>query len=365
MAKLRGTYRTVKYLMWSMTHRTPRVGYAYRVRGPNRAKNLGDELMYYADKKLFYRCNLLNTFGGRSLRLATQIYPLFDVILLGGGTLIHGYTEPLKAFRSCMEVCPSAFVFGTGVADPIFWTGHPHYKDLLSEWVSTLRRCKFVGVRGPISAEILVNGGLKNVEVVGDPVLALADDANAGAHHPGTIGFNVGQSYGDVWGKEEEIFAQFTILARLARQAGWSVKWFVVWAEDLEVTRRVAEASGTAAQIHKIYADYDGFLNLVRPLGVFVGLKLHAVALATCAYVPSVMLEYRPKCRDYMRAIGQDEATIRTDRFVAEEVWEIATTFESRRQELSKRLYSSIKLAHDRQRQMAEILMATMEGLRK
>jgi polysaccharide pyruvyl transferase WcaK-like protein len=318
--------------------------------------------MYHADKKLFHRCNLLDTFGGRSLKLAMRIYPVFNAVLLAGGTLIHGYNKVwLKGFMSCQEVCPSSFVFGTGVADPSFWRARPNYIDLLTEWVLTLRKCRFIGVRGPLSARILANAGLENVEIVGDLVLALADDVNTGSYHSGTIGFNVGHSYSDVWGKEEEIFTQFTILARLARQAGWRVKWFVVWPDDLDVTKHIAKASGTTAEIHEIYADYKAFLNLVRPLAIFVGLKLHSVALTTCAYVPSVMLEYDPKCRDYMQSINQDEAIIRTDRFVADEVWEIVKTFESRRQEISSRLYSSIKLVRDRQRQMAETLIAEMK----
>jgi len=147
----------------------------------------------------------------------------------------------------------------------------------------------------------------------------------------------------------------------MARQAGRNVKWFVVWHKDLEVTRDIAEHSGTAGEINKIYANHETFLEQVRPLAVFVSLKLHAVALATCAFVPSVMLEYRPKCRYYMRSIGQDEATIRTDKFRAEDVWEIVKTFETRRPDFSRRLYADIKLVRDRQREMAEMLMRTME----
>ena len=60
-------------------------------------------------------------------------------------------------------------------------------------------------------------------------------------------------------------------------------------------------------------------------------------------YVPSLMLEYRPKCRDYMMSIGQEDKTIRTDQFKAEDVWDIVNTWNSKRQLLSEALYQSVK----------------------
>jgi len=46
---------------------------------------------------------------------------------------------------------------------------------------------------------------------------------------------------------------------------------------------------------------------------VFVGEKLHSVILAMCAHTPGVMLEYRPKCRDFMMSMGLGELNIKTD----------------------------------------------------
>ena len=95
-------------------------------------------------------------------------------------------------------------------------------------------------------------------------------------------------------------------------------------------------------------------------MSTFVGMKLHAVALATCAYVPSIMLEYQPKCRDYMQAIGQDTATIRTDCFKAEEVWEIIKNWISKRSILSNLLYNKISTLRQRQFQRADELFGTL-----
>jgi polysaccharide pyruvyl transferase WcaK-like protein len=120
------------------------------------------------------------------------------------------------------------------------------------------------------------------------------------------------------------------------------VKWFVVWPGDLDITLYAAKTSGTSSEILPIYDDPQLYLHEVRSVSTFVGMKLHAVALATCAYVPSVMLEYRPKCRDYMTSIGCEDATIRTDSFCADRVWETVSSWDSRRCEASRALFDSI-----------------------
>ena len=38
-----------------------------------------------------------------------------------------------------------------------------------------------------------------------------------------------------------------------------------------------------------------------------------SVVFAMCAHVPSLMIEYRPKCLDFMKSVGQERFTVRTD----------------------------------------------------
>jgi len=70
-----------------------------------------------------------------------------------------------------------------------------------------------------MSAEVLADIGLDNVEVVGDPVLVFADrdyTANAGSS-TASLGLNVGHSRGKVWGSEESMCEQFVRLERNIR----------------------------------------------------------------------------------------------------------------------------------------------------
>jgi len=197
------------------------------------------------------------------------------------------------------------------------------------------------------------------VEVIGDPVMVFAAETcpDRNSYEANSIGLNIGQSLENVWGCEDSICAEYVRLATLARDKGWKVSWFVVWPNDLSATEKAANLSGTADHIYKIYEDYRSYLELVKQVSVFVGMKLHSVVLATCAYVPSIMLEYRPKCLDYMMSIGQQQDTIRTVKFRAEEVWDRVISKHASRDELSETLYRSIKPIRDKQLLKVEELM--------
>jgi len=54
------------------------------------------------------------------------------------------------------------------------------------------------------------------------------------------------------------------------------------------------------------------------------------------------MLEYQPKCRDYMASITHEDATVRTDQFRAEFVWEMLSACEKRREEMINTLWRHI-----------------------
>jgi polysaccharide pyruvyl transferase WcaK-like protein len=318
--------------------------------------NLGDEALYDAAESLFDRCSILKYPRKLWLMNIARILPRVHSAVLGGGTLINRLDSWRLLAERCFEMFPSPFVFGTGVAHPEFWSSQPGWKDTLKEWKPILEKCSYLGVRGPRSAQLLADAGLKDVEVIGDPALVFARDQSPekDSYIPDSIGLNIGRAGGCIWGNEDLVLDQYVRLARLAKKAGWLVRWFVVYPPDLSITEKAAELSGTGNEICRTYTDVGQYLELVRPLSTFVGMKLHAAVLAACAYVPSVMLEYRPKCRDFMQSIGQDEATIRTDNFQAEEVWEIVSGWNSNRPAASVALYNAISPLSKAQKAKAE-----------
>jgi polysaccharide pyruvyl transferase WcaK-like protein len=84
---------------------------------------------------------------------------------------------------------------------------------------------------------------------------------------------------------------------------------------------------------------------------VFVGFKLHAVVLAYCARVPALMIEYRPKCRDFMESIGADEFVVRADQQTTELLLAKVEQLNSRGSALIST--TSLRLEHYRQKQIA------------
>ena len=92
-----------------------------------------------------------------------------DLLMLGGGTLINrGFLRQVLRHDS-----PNVerVAFGTGVANPDYW-GQP--KEKPGEWIAFLESCLTVGVRGPMSAQLLVDWGLsKEPDIIGDPALSL------------------------------------------------------------------------------------------------------------------------------------------------------------------------------------------------
>jgi len=350
------------FIWQALTAKSPRLAYIGGFFGKN---NLGDEALYDAVKSLFYNCSLLKFPRKQWLTSIAKVLPNIHCAVLAGGTVINRLESWRHLADKYFDIFPFSFVFGTGVAHPSFWSSQPGWTDTLKEWKPILERCSYIGVRGPMSAQLLADVGVKNVEIVGDPVLTFAMEQSPenSSYIPDSIGLNIGQANGRLWGSQEHVQAEYVKLAAFAKKTGWGVKWFVVYPPDLSITENVARLSGTDHQIYEIYCDTSRYLELVRSLSTFVGMKLHAVALATCAYVPSVMLEYRPKCRDYMQSIGQDSATIRTDKLKAEEIWEIVSTWNSRRQIASGALYHKIKPLREIQRSRAKELMETIIAL--
>jgi hypothetical protein len=332
------------------------------VGGAINLNNLGDEVIYSSLRSIFKQYNFVHYDGCRTQEYLLSYYPFIKKGLLAGGTLINQYEVWLTIANQYQNICPNLYVFGTGVANPSFWNSQKDWRNRMAQWKKILLKCKYIGVRGPISAELLDDAGIKNVEVVGDPVISLAVPEINEHYNSNSIGLNIGQSKGRVWGNETSILEQFIKLAKHVKKADLEVHWFVVCPEDLKITYKAAFGSETTGNIHVIYENENEYINLVKNMSVFVGMKLHAVILATCAYVPSVMLEYRPKCFDYMKSIDHGEFNISTDKFNGDEVWHMVSILKNRRKQYAERLFSNVKILQKHQLRKYDDLLKIMNS---
>ncbi|MFC1462249.1 polysaccharide pyruvyl transferase family protein [Verrucomicrobiota bacterium] len=286
--------------------------------------NAGDELLLEAHRKLFPQFVFFH--GWRDLCLAKGFLALRRpaAVFLGGGTLISQpvYSGNLRWCRRKVQGIP-IFVFGTGVADADLWGSFGWPIDT-GDWCDILEDVQYLGVRGPLSAGRLREWGFRgDIEVIGDPVLWFAR-----AHpekKPGLkrVGLNLGPSRGHVHGRDEGRVLAFgaELIEKLARD-GWSVTLFPMVEEDLKFMEEAVALSGREVSATNLeFLDRDRTLDAMESQDVFVGEKLHSVVMASCVYTPSIMLEYRPKCRDFMQSIGREEWTYRTDELDVDLIW--------------------------------------------
>jgi polysaccharide pyruvyl transferase WcaK-like protein len=248
-------------------------------------------------------------------------------LLLGGGTTVgrRNWRLPLLANLSLVGRRP-LLMLGAGVEDPVFQGRHSFSSGgELRRWVPLLREFDRVTVRGPRSARLLWDAGVE-AAVVGDPALLLRPPLVE--VETGLLGVNLG--YGsDLWSHSQlTVLKEVAPVLRHLARAGWRFRFLIANLEDAQWTRFcVALAQLPSGSYEEVIAVRpEVYLAAVAPCELLVGQRLHAVVLAAAAGVPSVMLEYQPKCRDFMESIGAVERSLRTDRLRARALLEVVET---------------------------------------
>jgi len=308
MHKIKSLFKDMKFILSSKAK-----GYYCGWAGHG---NLGDEVLHdvivdlLGGKIALYDKSYLS----RAVNTYSQIKnDIFDCFILGGGTLIGRplYLQKLEQYPSPLKVA-----FGCGVMNPEYWLQIPSHVDLRNEWVSQLNTFDYISVRGPISRQILSDWGVRrNVRVIGDPVLYIADNKVVEKKRRKSLGVNLGVSRGQVWGGDEErVLRDVVRELKVLKARGWSFKFFPVWEADMEYIRRAAALlEEKNPYIIEDFLNTDVFMNELRSVDVFVGEKLHSVVLAACTCTPVIMIEYRPKCRDFMASMDLEKNNVRCD----------------------------------------------------
>ncbi len=323
MTKLKVVGEVLGYLAESRhtIHYTGWVGY----------RNLGDEILLeaaqegFAPAKIVWVRDFGNALANRLVNTRTH-----ELAMMGGGTQI-GERSPLDRYKQALARSKAGFVFGAGVT-PSLDGPVPGW---LQQWGEVLRPLEYVGTRGPESADTLRRVGV-NAQVLGDPVCWFAKASDFWTPDPQLIGMNIGTSHGHMFGNESAIQQNFVEVARKLLAAGHRIEFFCVWPEDLETTRRVAAEAGIVDPvIHEIYEGAAAFQEKVRRVQVFVGIKLHACALAMCSGVPTLIVGYREKCLEFAMTVGAGDFCLRSDTLDAGQMLEVVEQLRKRGPEVS------------------------------
>jgi polysaccharide pyruvyl transferase WcaK-like protein len=327
-----------KYLRYLLPH-GKRLGYiGWLGRG-----NLGDEAIFEAICVAFNKVEILPYVNLRKISILPNQFlkPLFSSVMLGGGTLI-GVPNYCNTLRMSQRIGYPTFAFGTGVQDPEYWGRIWRDSDYLDEWIPLLNQCKYVGVRGPLSKSILDAVGYKHAQVIGDPALLLARSSITPKRMQKKLGINIG-SDGKVWGSDED-----TILQSICRfssymiDKGWSITFVPAKKTDLRYIKDAMKVLGNNVKMFTRFTSVEKVLDEIESCDVFIGERLHSSILSCCTYTPTIMLEYRPKCRDFMALMQLERYNMRTDAVNIEELISLCEDLYDNNDQMQKHLFAAV-----------------------
>ncbi len=306
----------MKLLTKSQTSISPQLASA-RYIGYVGYENLGDEALFAAIKNLF--ADKINLDASKNPGLIENILSFYKGVFLGGGTLIKAPSMQYKRVKQALMISPRAkfIVFGTGVGDPQMWSQFGHETDKQG-WCRLLKKADYLAVRGPISKQYLEDWGInKEIKVVGDPALLFAREKIQPKSKSKSIGLNFlnSGSKQQIHGQNEAAVRDYALsLIKYLKDESWKITLFPMAPQDeIYLTELLKDSGLSDIAIFRDYRDTNATLDALNRQDVFVGERLHSVILASCAYVPAIMIEYRTKCKDFMLSIDRGFYNCRTD----------------------------------------------------
>lgn len=271
--------------------------------------NLGDEVIANAWRSATQR-RLRPLGGGRPAAVLRRRWSP-PAALIGGGTVV-GH----PGFRQMVEPVRHLAVVAVGVEAPAFFGRREGEAWLeLERWAAVLGRSERASVRGPRSQQLLAAVGL-DLPIVPDMALVSVDPGDP-TPQDRVLGVNIGSSWGS-WHEEapfvDEVANAMTTLAG----DGWTARVLVVCPLDSDLGWNLARRVPSAELVLATTA--DKYLAEARRCQVVVAQKLHAIVLAAAAGVPTVAMEYHPKCADHMDLLGRMDLLVRTDQVRADDL---------------------------------------------
>ena len=286
-----GAARTRRQLRKS---RQPAVGYI----GWVGHDNLGDEAMWEAIQNALRRFPILDLLPEPGERLLTRLgwggRSVFRAVLLGGGTLINPLHLPVARMMRSFGL--PLYTVGTGVGNP--GLGISSSDGSLDGWKGLLNESPLVSVRGPLSQQLLRQAGITPGEMIGDPALAFTPDTEPPFRSRRRLVINLAQA------GSHEIFRYVGELTRQFVESGGEVVGVALGSGDrtaLEAFRQQNQLGAMRIEDHRRFA--EGLLRTLEGSYVSISVRLHAAVLASCVGVPSVLMAYRSKCRDFMSSM--------------------------------------------------------------
>jgi len=303
--------------------------------------NAGDEAVFTGVTRLRGDLNWTKVFLGKRQFEVTSALGMdgpryLSSVALGGGTLISS-GGTLHIVNRLLLLGQSVWACGTGVGS--YGWGDEPYPDIRA-WQRPLSHFRGIGVRGPLSKQLLDELGVEGVRVVGDLALSLVRDKTAQICQPPCIAVNLSVPVRASESVDMDgVIGAVVRLAKVRQEKGWRVLPLAMARRDIVPLQHLCSELNLSPRCILYTLEADSILDQIAGCTVMVGVRLHSAVLAACAGVPPILLGYRPKCLDFMSSMRLEDRNID---LLASDV----RTVEARIEELS----SSAALTHDLRR---------------
>jgi polysaccharide pyruvyl transferase WcaK-like protein len=276
-------------------------------------RNLGDEAMWDVCRHSIPAVHWTSV----SLKQPTHVAEPQDAIgILGGGTLIHGrsdvFWKPYCSLRTTLA--RPVWTFGTGVEAPTT----ANQKEQLLLWADSFHKLPYVGVRGPLSKQLLEHSGLSNVVIAGDPAVLLssgATDRSRSELREKTrlrIAINFGLAGVPMYGEPRGLLQAILRVGRILISKKIDIVIVAVWPPDLEVCKWLSNQLGVNPP--RLLTTAQEFVTYIETCDILISFKLHAAILALARQIPTIVLGYADKCEDFLASVALSDLLLRTDR---------------------------------------------------
>lgn len=286
--------------------------------------NLGDEILFDSHAALLKKVKLRHINYLMTLKIATRLKkPFFRYAVLGGGTLIDHSNNWIDRVECLQSNGTKLFCLGTGVEDISYWPEVINKSAHMERWKSALEKFIFVGIRGPISLKILEKYGVENARITGDTALSMYK-SNSGlnqrqgqvhtAKNKLTVGISYGATVGQkVWGDAEIYRRNIIEIINALLAKGYRVVLLPIWNLDTKSNAEIVkEVNHKNCELIIAYENYSDYMQELSKTNYFIGQKLHASVMSLMCGVPTIMVEYHPKCKDFMASVKAEKYVIKT-----------------------------------------------------
>lgn len=288
-----------------------------------------------------------------------------SVIILGGGTIIRkGFNNnsTLKTIEFFQRLNRNTkfYCLGAGVGSDDFMSSFG-FSNNKRGWIKVLERFEFIGLRGPDSVVTLKDWGASfNTSIIYDPGVSInvceVYNKKKLRINSKVLGINFCDLDGRIYGNENVFATNIKVLMEKLIQDHFKVVFFSTKYEDKFYIERVL-----GYDIELVLLDKKEKVEcFFKSVDMVLSQRLHGNIFSFSFDVPFLMINYEPKCIDFIKSFNSDyKYVLSTDTFLPElainylnemflSIFEIGLNFNQNRIKM-KNIFSNnlIHLLHD------------------